>query len=368
MPSYIILDTSIYREMGLRFYENIDYQNLCKFTLAINSEVLLSGIVIEEFTHYYRTTLQKKIEDYKSITHGLARDPFFTFQETPSPIDNLVSKAVTAFQRKLKTDPNTRNSPIASIAHSIIDGIALTKFILESKQKDDHKAQVRDFLIWESILTMAREESSTRTYRIANRRVKMPKMTISFITKDKGFQENSLMQQRQKEYGVSNIQIYNSIPQFLYSKGYNIAFVTEHLILNKITDSKIMKDLSKDIGCLLTYVSAHFNAPEYSHQPVVSAEILNKEITEYYSYYDDDGQAKYVAHLKVSVRVVFAKDSLHIGYETPAARSYPAYLQTYDLHGQPFYEAPILFFYKGLLDAEKKTIRSVQFIDFLPNT
>ena len=41
-------------------------------------------------------------------------------------------------------------------------------------------------------------------------------------------------------------------------------------------------------------------------------------------------------------------------------------LNTFDTEGRPYFKAPILFIYRGLLNMEASSIKSVRFIDFLP--
>ncbi len=363
MANFVVIDTSIYRELGLKFYENIDYKNLYNFTIATDSEVLISTIVIEEFTNYYRQQLQKKFGEYKNAVGSLNRDPFFEKVEFLD-ISDKIEKSVVKFRKQLRSDP-VHNAPVALLKHTLVDSLQLTKFILESKNQGTANIQVRDYLIWESIISQAVNESEDRVEKFGKRKIKFEKGIIYFITKDRIFEENELFITRKKQVGISNIKIFNSIPQFLHEKGYNIPFVTEELILIKVTNEKILKDLSRDFGSLLSYVSPRYDAEECDRRKVESAEIIDKEILEFYSYIDNsDSKPKYVAHLKVLVKVVFEKDN---NYDKESGPEYGRYVETYDAKGRPVYNAPILFIYRGVLDTERQTIRSVQFIDFMPD-
>ena len=364
MANFVILDTSIYRELGLRFDENLDYKNLCNFTIHTDSEVLISTIVIEEFANYYKTRLLKKQNDYDNIVSSLERDPYFHTDKQFHNISTDIEKAITKFRKKIHSDPN-HNVRIPLLNHTYIDALHLTNFILDSKNQVEAKIQVRDYLIWDSILSEALNQSVDKVEKFGKRKIKLDKGIIYFITKDKIFQEGELFIKRQKELGVLNIEIFNSIPQFLHKKGFNIAFLNAETILNKISNSKVLKDLSKDLGSLLSYVSPRYDSDECNKRKVINAEIIDKEIIEFYSYYDDaDKKPKYVAHLKVYVNVVFEKDN---DYNKEAGTEYGHYLETYDNKGRPYYKSPILFIYRGLLDEEKQTIKSVQFIDFIPD-
>lgn len=364
MANFVILDTSIYRELGLRFDENIDYKNLCNFTIHTDSEVLISTIIIEEFCNYYKTQLLKKQVDYNNAVSSLERDPYFNTDKAFQNISADIEKAISKFRAKVQNDPN-HNVRIPFLNHTYIDSLHLTKFILDSKNQSESKIQVRDYLIWDSVLGEALNQSVDKFEKFGRRRIKQERGVIYFITKDKIFQESDLFSRRQKEVGAFNIEIFNSIPQFLHKKGFNIAFLTAETILSKITNSKILKDLSKDFGSLLSYVSPRYDIEECNKRKVINAEIEDKEVVEYYSYYDEsDKKSKYVAHLKVYVNVVFERDD---DYNKEPGPEYGRYLETYDNKRRPYYKSPILFIYRGLLDEEKQTIKSVQFIDFMPD-
>jgi hypothetical protein len=141
-----------------------------------------------------------------------------------------------------------------------------------------------------------------------------------------------------------------------------LPFLTATLILTKIREQKILKDLSTDIGALLSYVSDSYKSDDCESRKVILSEVVKKEIVEFYSYKDTvDEKFRFVAHLKVYVKVVFESSEKD---ENLPHDSYG--LNTFDNEGRPYFDAPILFIYRGLLDVEKGSIKTVQFIDFLP--
>jgi len=364
MPNYVILDTSIYRELGLRFQENIDYLNLCGFTIATDSEVLMSTIVKEEFYNFYKIQLLKKCQEYSTAVNSLQRDPHFLIDQISfAEIGEAIENSLNTFYKLIDNIPQY-NSHLSKLNHTLIDGLALTKFILDSRNRGSSNVQVRDYLIWDSILNIALEESTDRIEKIGKTKVVYEKGIVYFITKDKIFQEDELFQTRLEELEISNIEIFNSIPEFLHKKGFNIPFLSKKLILSKITESKILKDLSKDVGSLLSYVSPNYDSLEYDKRKVELQEVESREVIEFYSYQDfTDKRYKFVAHIKVLVKIVFEAD------ENPVERvskSNSRYLETYDNQGRPIYNTSILFIYRGLLNTSTKTIKSVQFVDFLP--
>ena len=102
MAHYVVLDTSIYRELGFRFHENLDYRNLCSFTMNTDGEVLLSNIVLEEFCSFYETNLVSKIGALKKSENDLHRDPYFgTIKINTVEIDAEFEKALKNFRESV---------------------------------------------------------------------------------------------------------------------------------------------------------------------------------------------------------------------------------------------------------------------------
>ncbi|WP_298484179.1 PIN domain-containing protein [uncultured Maribacter sp.] len=266
MGNYIVLDTSIYRELGLKFNENLDYKNLHAFTMNTDGEVLLSDIVVEEFSNYYETLITSKTNSYIKASKDLIRDPYFN---SPKEIENGANKellkAIENFRSTLQKDP-IHNLRIAIVRPTLINGLELTKFILNSKESKDSNIQIRDYLIWDSVLNFARRENEERITKIGRRKIKSDKGIITFITKDKGFGENEIFQNLLKEYKINNLEVLSSIPQFLEKKGFYFDFITSELIQEKINSKRILKDLSKDIGALLSYVSERYHKNCYEKE------------------------------------------------------------------------------------------------------
>ena len=108
----------------------------------------------------------------------------------------------------------------------------------------------------------------------------------------------------------------------------------------------------------------NYNSAECDKRKVESKEIESREVIEFYSYQDlADKRYKFVAHIKVLVNVVFEADENSFEKNLKPVSSY---LETYDKHGRPVYNSSILFIYRGLLNTTNKTIKSIQFVDYLP--
>jgi hypothetical protein len=220
------------------------------------------------------------------------------------------------------------------------------------------------------VLSFAKKESNDRVTRIGKRKVTFKKSLITFITKDKGFEENDLFRQLKKRYDVDNVMVEKSITDFLEKKGFYFNFITAELIAQKVTPNRILKDLSKDIGALLSYVSERYHKNCYE-KAIIESEIERVEVIEHFTYLDsEDTKHKFTAHLKVWVKVVFEKDES--GYKESLEikksneNSYRS-LETYDEQQRPFFQKPILFFYGGLVDIDKKSIKSIRFFDYMPD-
>jgi len=367
MANYVVLDTSIYRELGLKFNENLDYRNLCAFTMNTDGEVLLSDIVLEEFNNYYELVLTSKTNAYIKANRDLVRDPYFS---SPNEIEHNVKKelekAIKHFRATLKKDP-IHNHNISVLRPTLISGLVLTKFILDSKETKDSNIQIRDYLIWDSILNFAKEENEDRITKIGRRKITFSKSIITFITKDKGFGKNEVFQDLLKKYKIDNLEVLNSIPEFLEKKGFYFDFVTPELIKEKITHTRILKDLSKDIGALLSYVSERYNSNCYD-KTIEESEIEKVEVLEHYTYIDSkDNKHKFTANLKVWVRVVFEKDEKGYKESLKVEKNRWRSLETYDEQKRPYFQKPLLFFYGGLVNIERKSIKSIRFLDYMPD-
>lgn len=359
MTNYIIIDTCIFKELGFKFYENPDYINLLGFSIATESEVILSLVVAEEFSNHFKTEILKKQKAYNKTTKDLLREPLLKINpKTFVDIDNEVEKSIENFNQKIREDHN--GVPITIIQPTLIDSLELTKFILECRNSGISNIQVRDYLIWDSVLHFAKKYGKTEITKIGRRIIKSEPSLITFITKDTGFQTQIFQDIRIKK-GIENVEIMSSIPEYLHKRGFNLPFVTKELLLNKISLDRIYRDLSKDINSLLSYIIP-ITDQEYLDATTLSSKIEKVEIIEYYSYQEIEGAFKFSAHLKVWLDVKFLKKN----YLLDTTNHYESYLQTFDSLGNPEFKAPVLFFYGGLLNIERKSIKSVKFVDFLP--
>jgi len=305
--------------------------------------------------------LLKKSHQYQQNVAALQRDSLFPAGNFDFPdINEAISESIESFKKKLNEDPK-HHLRVTILPETEMNGLELTAFILSSKQAGVTNLQVRDYLLWDSILNYAKKYGVDEQVKMGRRTVTYKKSLITFITKDKGFEKNPLFQALKERYGVDNLEIKSSIPQYFHHKGHNQPFLTPATLLNKINAQRIMKDLEKDLTALITYIDPAFD--EGWEQTIVKqAEIRQIELLEYYSYQDtEDKQFKYVAHLKVY---------LYISYETAVMPLKPSgvsrYLETFDAAGRPVFECPVLYIYGGLLNIKRKSLTSLRLIDMLP--
>ena len=362
MTDYIILDTCIFRELGFKFYENVDYINLFSFSIATEGEVIMSRIVAEEFLNQFKQELYKKKDVFNSSTSALKRHPFFEFEKKLNlNIDIEVEKSLVLFKKTLGNDPKF-NQSITVLPDTKISGVQLTKFIINSRNSAAN-VQMRDYLIWDSLLVFAKEYSEDTLTKIGRKKIVHEKSRIIFITKDNGYTQNSLFQDLKAKHGVQNLEVLSSIPQYLHQRGWNLPFLTEKLISQKFTKERILKDLDKDINALITYINPMYD-DGWEMSEVISRSITNINIEEFYSHLDSkDNKYRYVVHLKVYLDILYESPDI---YDPHSRAEGGYYLETYDYQKRPKFTAPVLFMYEGLLDIKKESIKSVKMIDFLP--
>jgi len=365
MP-YIILDTNIYRELGYEFYNKTDYKNLVRFSLASKNELVLCPIVEEEFISHFEEHLRKKFENYSNSIKSIAADENCQIEKTEFPdISKYFDKSLNEFKRKLLNDIKFKLK-FSKIENIYIDSLDLTKFLLKHKTNN---VQVRDYLIWESLLFFASQNLKEEKIKIGRTVTIIPKQNIYFITRDKGFLINEAYQEKLIKLKIDNIMILNSLAEYFHFIGFQIPFVTEKLLKDYFKSNLLLKYLNKDIKALASYIHPYTEL-DYKKIKIYSREIEKIEVLEFYSYTDpEDNNDKFIVHLKVFVNVIFDTNiSIYIFKDI---LDYPMlkvdYLNTFDSSGKAQFQKPILFIFEGLLDKEYQKIKSIENFDFIPD-
>lgn len=369
MATYVIFDTCIYRQLGIKFQDNLDYRNFCGFLVATDNEMLVSEIVVKEFVGFYSKQLENKISNYQNSINNLIRDPFIdTDTLKVKSLEKAKNHAIEKFREAILNDPN-HGHPFARIQTVDIPSLNLVDFIIDSNNKGIKNLQIRDFLIWVSLLNFALEVNEDRHVKIGDEERTFEACDIAFITNDSGFSENELFKIEKNKYKIDNLEIYNSIPQFLNRLGYNLPFVNKELIITCITNEDIKQGLLSDSGCFLSYISPRYNSEICMDRKIVEFKVNNYEIIEFYSFIENT-KYKYVAHLKVFPEIIYECDEdLHTFYKyienLDSNKSF--YLESYDSQNRPIFKVPILYMISGDLDTEKMTIKTKELIDFIPD-
>jgi hypothetical protein len=98
----VYLDTNIYRQMGLRFIDNVDYQNLSQILTSSGNEFGLLEIVYSELMDYYKNDIFDSIlSDHEKLYKRYQANPYLddiAIPETTVPM----KKAVALVTKDLK--------------------------------------------------------------------------------------------------------------------------------------------------------------------------------------------------------------------------------------------------------------------------
>lgn len=342
MTGFIVLDTNIYRQLGLRFFEHIDYVNLTNFCYASGFEMSICETVSREFLDYFeKVVLQSKVEKLKSLTDSINAVPFIKNIRLPKLDDKIVT-AVAKFSEQI-------NSPHFKIKSKYISVSRLTEFLLENKHIKD---STRDFLIWESLVEFAKN-------RIEDK--------VCFITNDQIFKTNASLRKGINKNTLNRIEIYDSITDFLSKNGYKIDFVTLSYLEEHLDYEMIIKDLFRSPSEILSYISS-----DYYHLKgmirTLKKEIEYKKVDKFYTYIDpSDNKQKFLAHVILKPLIIYKIPSSYRPDPSKLSEWEIAIAElssnTYDSQGNPMYNQEVLSLVGGILDLETKTIVSQEVYD-----
>lgn len=342
MTGFIVLDTNIYRQLGLRFFEHLDYVNITNFCNASGFEMSICETVLREYLDYFeKEIIQSKIEKLQSITDSINSIPFFKRIRLPK-MDTNVKDALVKFKEQI-------NSPHFKIKTNYINTNRLTEFLLENKQI---KESTRDFLIWESLVEFAKNRKDDK---------------ICFITNDHIFKSNTSLRKGIGKNILNRIEIYDSITDFLSKNGYKIDFVTLSFLEENLDYEMIITDLFRSPSEILSYISSDY----YHFKGMVRTlkkEIEYKKVDKFYTYIDpSDNKQKFLAHVILKPLLIYKilpsykpDRSKLTDWEIVVSEDS---LNTYDPHGNPMYNQEVLSLVGGILDLETKTIASQEVYD-----
>lgn len=344
MIHLVFLDTCIYRQLGVNFWERNDFVNLKTFLDQRGYEILITEVVYNELLDYYTNDIIKPIlTEYDKVISKSENTTFFK----AIPRVDLTLNEQSAKSEYLKA---LRESYLKVITCFFIDSEELIEFLIENKQ-ESKKDNTRDFLILKTLIL----------YAIEN-----PKDKLVLISFDKIFRENKFFQKILKEANVKNLLVFDSIASYLNEFGYKFEFLTDDLVLKSINIKSIEKELLKDIKCLPSYIVDYYNTPEYVPD-LQEYKIDEIKIFEYYVYSNEKEKLKISIAVLVRVIAIFNPDN------NKDFRNY--YIEKYheenrnrvDNFNRPIYDNFILFILEGDLNKEQKKIIRVKVLDFIPD-
>lgn len=346
MVNFILLDTNIYRQLGIKFYSHIDYVSLKNYAYASGSELRISEVVYSEFySKFIEANINKPINDIKTAISKLK--DFRPFSNLDINIKEEDEISVKEFLKERLTEDFRMISPKYILTTELID------FLIKNKQ-EIKKDNTRDYLIWLSLIELAQNYPSDQ---------------IVLISNDKIFEENQYFHEFQKRYKIKNIRIFPSIASFLSEYSFKVDFLSNELILRKIPKAVIEDELKKDISSLPSNMS-YFYYHEHREFGVEHFEILGYKVEEFYTFKDlDSGKSKFILHLKVPIKVIFEPEKKIAAlklYLSNIDKDY-FYAETFDPEGRPIYNEDVLFLFEGELDIEKQDIIKLDFLDFFPD-
>lgn len=85
-----------------------------------------------------------------------------------------------------------------------------------------------------------------------------PEDRLIFISRDRIFTENDFFQKLLKTKSIKNIEVIESVSNYLSDYGLQIKFLTNELVLETIDKDVILKELKKGIADFPSYITELF--------------------------------------------------------------------------------------------------------------
>ncbi|NQU51503.1 MAG: DUF4935 domain-containing protein [Bacteroidetes bacterium] len=340
---FIAFDTNIYREFGISFTKNIDFSYLSKFLEKGPHELFLLDIVYEELMDYFREDyVGKLIKDYENVYQRFESNEF---------IENIELENLTILeQNAINNFKKTLIESCWKVIHTdYVETQILTDFLIYNK-RNSKKDNTRDFLIWLSLIQLAK---------------KYPEGKIIFISRDKIFTENIFFLNLIKSKSIKNIEVIESVSNYLSDYGLQIYFLTNDLVLKTINKDIILSELKKGIADFPSYITEFYHSEKNKPPKNISIEILDVEVNDYYTYSEEKKNTILVSSFLVRVKAVFAKETRVDLKELIPEFYYEEIKHRVDSENRPIYENYVLFIFESDIDSKSKKIMNHRFIDFI---
>lgn len=345
MINLILIDTNIYRQLGLGFYNNPDYKNLVNYCYASGSEIRIPEVVYNEFISYYHHEIIDK--SFKDIEQSIAKIkdiPSLNFLTNSIPDIGSFEKA-----KDFISEQFTNN---ALVLKDIFVPVGLISDFLIKNKQETKKDNTRDFLIWLTAIREAQVHIDDQVILISN---------------DKIFRESTYFNQILIDLELSKrLFVYTSIADVLNKFGVQYDFLTSDIILENIPKTKIEREIKKELNSFPSYISGLFYHTRKKFV-VEKFDIDDIQVDSFYSFKDiDTGKTKFLSHIKVFVNIVYGPEKAdlienHLKNLPDLHRE----LETFDDENRPIFKQEILFIFEGELNISKKSINKIRFIDFI---
>lgn len=346
----VYLDSNIYRQLGLRFGDNVDYQNLSQILETSGNEFGLLEVVYAELMDYYKNDIFNSIlSDHEKLYKRYQANPYLDDIEIPETTIPL-KKAVALVSKDLKEKKLFK--PLIPITPSL-----LLDFLLHNK-RSTKKDNTRDFIIFYTICELCKEHKEDY---------------LVLISQDDIFTTNDFFKKLLVREKISNLKIYPSISDFLKDFGPKLEFITSETILKQIDPSIIEKELLNDIKCFPSYVSQFYYEKKESEVPdIEKLDVKNISVNDFYVVKDyKTNQLKLNVTLKVDIKAIFKpetnREELDKYLSSLTPRPYSRHQNNFDKEGRPIFDNNVLFIFEGKVDEKLKTIEPLSFIDFIPD-
>lgn len=348
MINIVILDTNIYRQLGTKFFDHIDYKGLEDYCYSSAAEILVTNTVYHEYLDFYtKEIVDKNIADIEKGYERLKK--LNGFSKIKSPNFSKQRKEEIQFIKNKLTEHKLRPR-----LDYFLNEQQLLDFLIENKQ-ENKKDNTRDYLIWINAL------AATKLYDGDQ---------VVIISEDKIFEENSHFQKLREKLKVKPIKIFKSIPSFLSVYGFKSAILTKEFILKHISIATIKKELLKDKDSIPSYISMLYYNQRKKYK-LEKFEIEDTRIQEFYSHKDIEANVvKIIAHVEVKVNMIFEpeKNKQLLIKHLEECKSNPSrHMETFDNRGRPIFNNWILFHFELIFSEKTNKIIKSEFLDFFPD-
>lgn len=348
--SIIFLDSNIYRQLGLKFKENIDFKNLSDLLKTSGNEFGLLEVVLEELLDYYKNDIFGAIfTDHERLYKRYQSNPYLNDIAIPETTISL-NKAIESVKSDLKE--NMYFSRLPKVHPKFI-----LDFLLHNKRLGK-KDNTRDFLIFYTMFTLCQEHNEDY---------------LVLISQDEIFTTNDFFKKTLTSEDINTFKVYPSIPDFIKDFGPKIEFITPELLLGTIDNNVVEKELMKDIKCFPSYVSQYYYEKKENEVPEIESLIIGEmKVDDFYVVKDyKTNQLKVNVTIEVPIKAIFQpeknKDELNEYLSSIEIRPYSRHKNNFDKEGRPIFENSVLFIFEGEVNEAKGSVDKLEFIDFIPD-